>query len=205
MADHAVEHLRQADPVMRELIDRIGPLDPAARRRVAPDDDYGALLRAIVGQQLSTRAARAIYARVLGLFGGRVPTAAELLAVDSDGLRTAGLSRAKVVYVRDLAEHVERGELELDRLRELPDDEVYSQLLAVKGLGRWTVDVFLIFHLGREDVLAVGDLGIRRAVQVAYELDHRPGPAEIERMSEPWRPYRTTAGLYLWESLDAAP
>jgi len=142
---------------------------------------------------------------VLELFGGRVPTPAELLAVEPDDLRTAGLSRAKVVYVRDLAEHVESGELELDRLSELPDEEVYSQLLAVKGLGRWTIDVFLISHLARQDVLAVGDLGIRRAVQVAYGLDHRPAPAEIDRISEPWKPYRTTAGMYLWASLDATP
>jgi DNA-3-methyladenine glycosylase II len=197
MDDAAVEHLRRADPVLRELIDRIGPLEDAARRRVAPEDDYGALLRAIVGQQLSTFAARAIFGRLLDLFGGRVPTPAELLAADTDALRKAGLSRAKVVYVRDLSERVERGEVELDRLAELPDEEVSSQLLAVKGLGPWSIDVFLIFHLGRPDVLAVGDLGIRRAIQVAYGLGERPGKATIERISEPWRPYRTTAGLYL--------
>jgi DNA-3-methyladenine glycosylase II len=205
MDDGAVEHLRRADPVLSELIDRIGPLDEEARRRGRPDDAYGALLRAIVGQQLSTRAARAIYARLLELFGGRVPTPAELLAADTDDLRTAGLSRAKVVYLRDLAERVESGELELDRFAELPDDEVSAQLLAVKGLGRWTVDMFLIFHLRRPDVIAVGDLGIRRAIQVAYGLDERPDAAQIERISASWRPYRTTAGLYLWESLDATP
>ena len=204
LIDAATEHLRRADPVLRELIDRIGPLDEEARRRGRPDDAYGALLRAIVGQQLSTSAARSIYGRLLELFGG-VPTPAELLAADQDALRTAGLSRAKVAYLRDLAERVESGELELDRLAELPDDEVSAQLLAVKGLGRWTIDMFLMFHLRRPDVLAVGDLGIRRAVEVAYGLDTRPDAATVERIGEPWRPHRTLACLYLWTSLDAIP
>jgi DNA-3-methyladenine glycosylase II len=192
---------------MRALIDRVGPLDDEALRRgrPRPDDAYGALLRAIVGQQLSTFAARAIYGRVLDLFGGRAPTPAELLAVEPDTLRAAGLSRAKVAYLRDLGARVQSGELEVDRLAELPDEEVYAQLLAVKGLGRWSVDVFLIFFLRRPDVLAVGDLGIRRAVQLAYGLPARPTPVAVERIAEPWRPYRTTAGLYLWTSLDAMP
>jgi DNA-3-methyladenine glycosylase II len=190
---------------MRALIDRVGPLDEQARRRGRPDDAYGALLRAIVGQQLSTRAARSIYARVLELFDRRVPTPAELLAIEPDVLRAAGLSRAKVAYLRDLAERVESGQLELDRFAVLPDDDVSAQLLAVKGLGRWTVDMFLIFHLRRPDVLASGDLGIRRAAQLAYGLAARPGAAELERIAEPWRPYRTAACLYLWESLDATP
>src|SRR3954464_15741641 len=141
MTDAATRCLCAADPVLRALIDRVGPLDEEARRRGRPDDAYGALLRAIVGQQLSTRAARTIYARVLDLFGGRVPTPAELLAVEPDLLRAAGLSRAQVAYLRDLAGRVESGELELDRFAEPPDDEVAAQLLAVKGLGRWTVDM----------------------------------------------------------------
>jgi DNA-3-methyladenine glycosylase II len=204
MSDQATEHLRAADPVLRDLIDRIGPLDREARLRGRPDDAYGALLRAIVGQQLSTGAARAIYKRLLDLFGGR-PTAAELLAVEPEALRTAGLSRAKVAYVRDLAARVESGELELERFDELSDDEVSAQLLAVKGLGRWTVDVFLIAHLRRPDVVASGDLGIRRAVELAYGLPARPSIAEVDRIAEPWRPYRTTACLYLWTSLDGIP
>ena len=192
---------------MRALIDRVGPLDDEALRRgrPRPDDAYGALLRAIVGQQLSTSAARAIYGRVLDLFGGRAPSPTELLAVEPDTLRAAGLSRAKVAYLRDLGARVQSGELEVDRLAELPDEEVSAQLLAVKGLGRWSVDVFLIFFLRRPDVLAAADLGIRRAVQLAYGLPERPSPAEVERIAEPWRPYRTTAGLYLWTSLDAMP
>jgi DNA-3-methyladenine glycosylase II len=205
MTDAATEHLRAADPVLRDLIDRIGPLDEEARRRGRPDDAYGALLRAIVGQQLSTRAARSIYARVLDEFGGRAPTPTELLAVEPDVLRAAGLSRAKVAYLRDLAERVETGRLEIDHLAELPDDEVSAQLIAVKGLGRWTVDMFLMFHLRRPDIVAGGDLGIRRAVELAYGLPARPSSAEVERIAEPWRPYRTTACVYLWESLDAMP
>jgi DNA-3-methyladenine glycosylase II len=203
--DLAIEHLRAADPVMRALVDRIGPLDHDVFRRDRPADAYGALLRAIVGQQLSTGAARAIYARLLDLFGGHTPTPAELLAVEPGALRTAGLSRAKVAYVSDLAARVQSGALELDRFEELSDDEVSAQLLAVKGLGRWTVDIFLIVHLHRPDVMASGDLGIRRAVEVAYGLPARPSIAEVDRIAEPWRPYRTTACLYLWTSLDTAP
>src|SRR3954468_17782982 len=205
MTAAATQYLRAADPVLRALIDRVGPLDEEARRRGRPADAYGALLRAIVGQQLSSRAARTIHGRVLELFGGRLPTPAELLAAEPDTLRAAGLSRAKVAYLRDLAERVERHELELERFAELPDDEVSAQLLAVKGLGRWTVDMFLIFHLRRPDVLAVGDLGIRRAAQIAYGLDDLPKADELERIAEPWRPHRSLASLYLWRSLDNTP
>jgi DNA-3-methyladenine glycosylase II len=127
------------------------------------------------------------------------------MAIEPDVLRAAGLSRAKVAYLRDLAQRVETGQLEIDHLTDLPDDEVSAQLLAVKGLGRWTVDMFLMFHLRRPDIVASGDLGIRRAVELAYGLPARPSIAEVERIAEPWRPYRTTACVYLWESLDAMP
>jgi DNA-3-methyladenine glycosylase II len=202
----ALEHLRAADPRLAGLIDAFGSPDEVLRRRGRrPGDSYGALLRSIVGQQLSTKAARSIYERLLTIFGDRTPTPGELLDVDPELLRSAGLSRAKVAYLRDLAQHVEDGELELDRLAELPDEEISEQLTAVNGLGPWTVDMFLIFHLGRPDVLPVGDLGIRRAVQLAYELDELPKPAELERIAEPWRPWRSLASLYLWRSLDNAP
>jgi len=200
----ALERL-SSDPTLDTIVATHGPLDEEARRRGRPPDAYGALLRAIVGQQLSTKAARSIYTRLADMFGGHAPTPRELLDTDPDELRTAGLSRAKVAYLRDLAEHVERGDLELGRLRDLPDEEVTAQLTAVKGLGRWTADMFLIFHLGRPDVLPVGDLGIRRAAQIAYGLDDLPAPAELERIAEPWRPYRSLASLYLWTSLDNAP
>jgi DNA-3-methyladenine glycosylase II len=194
------------DPIMARMIDGYGSPDDVLRRRGRrPTDAYGALLRAIVGQQLSTKAARTIYERLTGLFGGRTPTPRELLDGDPELLRTAGLSRAKVAYLRDLAEKVEDGDLELERLAELPDEEVASQLIEVKGLGRWTVDMFLIFHLGRPDVLPVGDLGIRRATQLAYGLDELPDAATLERIAEPWRPHRSLASLYLWRSLDKDP
>jgi DNA-3-methyladenine glycosylase II len=190
---------------MARLVAEHGPLDDEARRRGRPRDAYGTLVRAIVGQQLSTTAAGKIFERLTEMFGGRPPTPSELRAVDPELLRGVGLSRAKVVYLRDLAEHIEDGELDLEQLRELPDEEVSARLIAVKGLGRWSVDMFLLFHLGRPDVLPVGDLGIRRAVQVNYGLEEMPTPAEVETIAEPWRPHRSLASLYLWTSLENVP
>jgi DNA-3-methyladenine glycosylase II len=200
-----LEALRRSDPVMRRLIDEHGPLDEEERRRGRPLEPYGALVRSIVGQQLSTKAARTIYERLLELFGGRTPSPAELLAADPEDVRAAGLSRPKVSYLRSLAEHVQSGELELARLSELPDEEVSAQLTAVKGLGQWTADMFLIFHLGRPDVLPVGDLGVRRAVERAYGLAEIPDAAKLTEIAEPWRPHRSLASLYLWRSLDNEP
>jgi DNA-3-methyladenine glycosylase II len=190
---------------MRRLIDELGPLDEEERRRGRPLEPYGALVRSIVGQQLSTKAAATIYGRLIDVFGGRTPTPAELLAADPEAVRAAGLSRPKVAYLRSLAEHVESGELELDRLTELPDEEVAEQLTAVKGLGQWTADMFLIFHLSRPDVLPVGDLGVRRAAERAYGLPGLPDPAQLTEIAEPWRPNRSLASLYLWRSLDNEP
>jgi DNA-3-methyladenine glycosylase II len=200
-----LEHLRAADEVMRRLIDEHGPLDEAARRRGRPTDPYGALLRSIVGQQLSTKAARTIYERMTALFDGHAPTPQQLLDADPDAIRAAGLSRPKIAYLRSLAEHVLSGELELDRLHELSDEEVAREITAVKGLGQWTADMFLIFHLGRPDVLPVGDLGVRRAVEREYGLETLPSAEELERLAERWRPYRSLASLYLWQSLDNKP
>ena len=194
-----------ADRVMRRLIDQHGPLDEEEHRRDRPLEPYGALVRSIVGQQLSTKAARSIYERLTALFDGRTPTPAELLDADPEEVRSVGLSRPKVGYLRSLAEHVQSGELELDRLSELPDDEVSEQLTAVKGLGQWTADMFLIFHLRRPDVLPVGDLGIRRAVEREYGLPELPDAARLMEIGEPWRPHRSLASLYLWRSLDNAP
>lgn len=201
-----VAALRRADPVLRELIDSIGPDGLGDPRAGRPADHYGALVRSIVGQQLSTKAARAIYGRLTERYGGRTPTPAEVLADDPDELRaSAGLSHAKVRYLRSLAEHVQNGSLELERLDELPDEEVIAELTAVKGLGVWSAHMFLMFHLQRPDVLPVGDLGIRNAVKRLYGLDEPPGPAELSEIAEPWRPYRTLACRYLWRSLDATP
>jgi DNA-3-methyladenine glycosylase II len=191
--------------VLREIIDELGP-DQGDPRRGRPDDHYGALVRSIVGQQLSTKAARAIYTRLTDRFGGRAPTPAEILADDPEELRAAaGLSHAKVGFLRSLAEHVIDGSLELERLDDLSDEDVIAELVAVKGLGVWTSHMFLMFHLQRPDVLAFGDLGIRRAVMVRYGLAALPAQAELEALAEPWRPYRTLACIYLWRSLDATP
>src|SRR4051812_32724677 len=181
-----------------------GPL--VANSIELPREVYGSLLRGITGQQLSVRAAEAIYGRLVERFGGRPPTPAELLADDPDAMRVAaGLSPAKVNSLRSLAEHVLAGELELDRLTELDDAEVTRALVAVKGIGPWTADMFLIFTLHRPDVLAAGDLGIRHAVMRAYGLDAPPDPAAMTELAEPWRPYRTRACLYLWRSLGNQP
>jgi DNA-3-methyladenine glycosylase II len=202
----ALKHLTEADPVMKGLVEEYGDPDGVLQRRGRrPTDAYGALLRSIVGQQLSTKAARTIYERLTDLYEGRTPAPSEIIATDPEALRGVGLSRAKAAYLRDLAEHIEDGELDLDHISELPDEQVSEQLTAIKGLGQWTVDMFLIFHLGRPDVLPVGDLGIRRAAQIAFELDDLPAAAELTRIAEPWRPHRSMACLYLWRSLDNAP
>jgi DNA-3-methyladenine glycosylase II len=192
--------------VLAQLIADAGPLPDPRAGRPDRDDHYGALVRAIVGQQLSVAAARTIYSRLTARFGDRTPTPEEILADDPEELRAAaGLSRAKVGYLRSLAEHVLAGELELERLDELPDDEVTSELVAVKGLGTWSAHMFLMFHLDRPDVLPVGDLGIRRAIERAYGLEALPTPEAMEGIAEPWRPYRTLACRYLWRSLDNEP
>ena len=205
VTEDGVKHLRRADPVMRALIDRIGPLDEYARRRGRPTDAYGTLLRAIVGQQLSTKAARTIYERMTGLWGGKTPTPQQLLDTDPEAIRAAGMSRPKVAYLRDLAEHVLDGRLELDRLNELSDEEISAELTAVKGIGQWSADMFLIFHMGRPDVLPIGDLGVRRAAGVVYALPEMPAPEALFELGEPWRPHRSLASLYLWRSLDNEP
>jgi DNA-3-methyladenine glycosylase II len=190
---------------MARLVDAIGPLSVRRRRRGRPDDAYGVLVRSITGQQLSTKAAATIYGRLTELFGGRTPTPEEIIATDPEALRAVGLSGAKAAYLRDLAEHIVDGELPVDELAELPDVKVHELLTGVKGLGRWTVDMFLMFHLGRPDVLPVGDLGIRKAMQIHYGLDDLPKAPKMEQIAEAWRPYRTLGCLYLWESLDNRP
>ena len=199
-------YLRAADPVLKAIIDEIGPDGLGDPRAGRPDDHYGALVRSIVGQQLSTKAARSIYNRLTDRFGGRTPTPAEVLADDPDELKAAaGLSRAKVKYLRSLAEHVTEGSLELERLDDLPDEQVIAELVAVKGLGTWSAHMFLMFHLGRPDVLPTGDLGIRRAVMNRYRLRKLPDPKRLEKIAKPWVPHRTLACRYLWRSLDATP
>lgn len=202
----AIAHLRAGDPVLGALIDDIGPQNVDERPSDLPTDHYGSLARAIIGQQLSTRAAAAIHRKLTARYGGRLPTPDEVLAEDPDELRVAaGLSHAKVRYLRSLAEHVLDGSLALDALAALPDAEVVAAVTAVKGIGQWSADMFLIFHLNRPDVLPVGDLGIRKAFQAAYALPGLPAGPEMVGIAEPWRPYRTTGSLVLWHSLSATP
>jgi DNA-3-methyladenine glycosylase II len=201
--------LSAADPTMAALIERVGEIDIETRlqRRSEerPADPYGALLRAIIGQQLSTKAARTIYRRVCELFGGGAPSPEQLLGASDEELRGCGLSGRKVEYLRDLAGHVLDGELELERLSGLGDEEVIAEIVAVRGLGQWTAEMFLLFHLERPDVLSGGDLGIRKAVQVEYGLAEMPAPAQVLEIGEAWRPHRSLASLYLWESLASVP
>ena len=202
----ALRHLCAADPVLAGLIDACGPPDFEVDPERASRDHYAALLRAIVGQQLSTKVAAIIWGRVLERYDGRPPTPQQILDDDSDDLRTSvGMSRAKATYVRSLAEHVLSGELDLDHAATLSDEELIAELTAVNGLGEWTAHMFLMFQLERPDVLAVGDLGVRRAVQISYGLDDLPPRKQLEELGEPWRPYRSVACRLLWHSLDNAP
>jgi DNA-3-methyladenine glycosylase II len=209
MSAKAREALAASDPTMAALIERVGRIDLATRLKrrseERPADAYGALLRAIVGQQLSTKAARTIYLRVLDIFDGKTPAPEQLLEASEADLRGAGLSGRKVEYLQDLARHVISGELELDRLDELGDEEAIEEIVAVRGLGRWTAEMFLIFHLERPDVLSGGDLGIRKAIQIEYELEEMPAPQRVVEIGETWSPHRSLASLYLWESLAAVP
>jgi DNA-3-methyladenine glycosylase II len=201
--------LAASDPTMAALVERVGKIDLekrlARRSEERPPDAYGALLRAIVGQQLSTKAARTIYLRVLDIFDGTTPSPEQLLEASETDLRGAGLSGRKVEYLQDLARHVISGELELDRLDQLSDEEAIAEIVAVRGLGQWTAEMFLLFHLKRPDIISGGDLGIRKAIQIEYGLEEMPTPIQVGEIGERWRPYRSLASLYLWESLAAAP
>ncbi len=202
----ALATLRGADRTLGAVIDTVGMAAIADPRRGYPRDHYGALVRAILGQQVSVAAAAAMYRRLLKRFGGRPPTPQEVLADEPEALRTAaGLSRAKVGFLRSLAESVVDGELDLDALEQQSDDEILGQLTAIKGIGAWTAQIFLMLHLERPDVVASGDLAIRRAVMIAYGLDAPPASDEVDARAEGWRPYRTLACRVLWASQAATP
>ena len=207
MTDAASAHLRAADPVLGAMIDRLDGVElPDRSDRPKPGEHYAALVRTIVGQQLSTKAARSIWLRLVGHFDDKPPTPQQVLTADPEELRAAaGLSRSKTTYLRSLAEHVLDGSLELERLEQLDDEAVIGELVAVKGIGEWSAHMFLMFQLARPDVLAPGDLGVRRGVQITYGLEQMPSPAEVVELAERWRPYRTAACMYLWRSIDAAP
>ena len=195
----AIAHLRRVDPVIGALIDRVGRAPPGARTE---GTHLGYIARAIVFQQLSGRAAGTIHGRFEALFGGRAPTADELLRMGDEQLRSAGLSRAKVVYLKDLAQQSADGKLPLERLHELEDAALVEALTGVKGIGRWTAQMFLLFRLGRPDVLPDLDLGIRKAVQHVYGLGRMPTPQEVLARGAAWSPYASIAAWYLWRSLE---
>ncbi|MFN8525001.1 MAG: DNA-3-methyladenine glycosylase [Chloroflexota bacterium] len=196
---HVVTHLRR-DPIMAAIIDRCGP--PTVAGPFDPADYFGRLARAIIFQQLSGKAATAILNKVLAVLPGGELTPAGLVAAEFEQLRACGLSRQKATYVTDLAARVHSGELELHGLPRLEEADVIAQLTQVKGIGRWTAHMFLMFTLGRPDILAVDDLGIRTAIKRAYELEEMPTPGQMEEIAEPWRPYRTHACSCLWNSID---
>jgi len=197
----ARSYLHHADPVLARLIDDQPDFDPRAwMAQLPPMDLYGALLFQVVGQQLSVAATRRILARIRALFGGHLPSPAELLAEDPGKLREAGLSWRKISTLRDLAGRLSDGRLNPDALGRLPDDELMAELTAIPGIGPWTVQGALIIALQREDVVLPGDLALRKAIQAAYQLDHLPSPQEVLAVAEKWRPYRSLATSYLFSA-----
>jgi DNA-3-methyladenine glycosylase II len=193
--------LARRDPVLRDLMRRYGACGLADSQHADP---FVALVHAIISQQLSTKAAATIAARFDALYSG-VPRPEQVAATPDDKLRGVGLSSQKLVYIRDLSRHVADGSLPLGNLDRMTDAEVIDALTQVKGVGRWTAEMFLMFRLHRPDVLPVGDLGIVKAVQKAYRLRAQPTPDRLVRLGESWRPYRSVACWYLWASLDNAP
>jgi DNA-3-methyladenine glycosylase II len=194
--------LLRRDPVLASLIRRHGPCGLAAVQRA---DHFSALVRAITFQQLSTKAASTIYGRMVALMPTGVPTVDGFACITDEQLRAAGVSRQKSGYLRDLCAKVGTSALDLAALDAMGDEEVIAALTTVKGIGRWSAEMFLMFRLLRPDVLPVGDLGIVTAVQKAYKLRKRPTPDRLRKIGEAWKPYRSVAAWYLWRSLDNAP
>ena len=204
--EQARSYLREADPVLARLIDDRPDFDPQAwLARLPPMDLYGALLFQVTGQQLSVAATRRTLARIQALFGGHLPSPAELLAIDPGQLREAGLSWRKIATLRDLAERLSDGRLDAGVLAGLPDDELMAELTAIPGIGPWTVQGALLIALGREDVVLPGDLALRKAIRDAYQLDHLPAPEEVLAIAGKWRPFRSLATSYLFSAAFERP
>ena len=195
----AVAHLKKVDPVMAQVIEKVGRYKgwPASG-----GTHFDAVARSIVFQQLSGKAAGTIHGRFEGLYGGRTPLPAELAATSDEQLRAVGLSRQKSAYLKDLGARVTSGELPIETLHELTDDEVIAALTQVKGIGRWTAQMFMMFRLGRPDVLPDLDLGIQKGIQRAYRLRKLPTPERVLKIGAKWAPYRTVASWYLWRYVD---
>jgi DNA-3-methyladenine glycosylase II len=199
--DHSRAHLRSADPVLATLIEQVGPIEV----RPSGLNAYQALSRSIIFQQLSGTAAGAIYRKFQALFGleaDAFPAPEQVLPLGDDDLRAAGLSRQKAAAIRSLSEHFASGELGTEQFEHWEDEEIIAHLTRVRGVGRWTAEMFLMFHLRRPDVLPVNDLGINRAIMKRYGLDAMPKPDAVKAIGEPWRPHATVACLYLWRSED---
>lgn len=198
----AEKHLARNDKRLAVIIKRQGPCNLKPH-----SDHYGELISSIVGQQLSVRAAATIWRRVLELFGGQMPLPKQIKAADPEALRACGISYAKINYMKDLAQHILDGRLDMTHITTLPNEELIEQLTAVKGIGEWSAHMFMIFSLGRLDILPVGDLGIRKAAMSLYGLAELPGRTELNELAHKnsWHPYESIASWYLWQQLDNAP
>ncbi len=197
-AREARAHLRGADPVLARVIDAVGPIEIELRR-----ERFQALGRAIIFQQLAGAAAHTIYTRFVALFPGRrFPAPRQVLDASSEDLRRVGLSRQKSLYLKDLAAHVDNGTLNFHRFAKMADEEIILDLTRVHGIGRWTAEMFLMFNLGRPDVLPVDDLGVRNAARRLYRMRKMPDAQRLRALAEGWRPYRSAASWYLWRSGD---
>ena len=196
----AVSALRKSDQKLAQIIDRVGPFQLKTRNLSSP---FETLMRSIIGQQLSGKAAASIYGRVIKLNNDQPPLPRQVLKTDDKAFRGAGMAYAKVNAIKDLASKTVDGSLPTAaELKRMPDDDVVDCLVAVRGIGPWTVHMLLIFYLGRPDILPVGDLGVRKGLQVAYCLEELPTPKERQKIGEKWRPYRSAASWYLWQAVD---
>jgi DNA-3-methyladenine glycosylase II len=192
----AVRHLKQSDPILRAIIERVGP----CRMEYGPPE-FHSLAEAIVYQQLNGKAAVTIFKRFAALAGEPL-TPEGILKLSDAQMRSVGLSKQKASYLKDMAQRAARGELDFTRLAEMTDEEVIQHLTQVKGVGVWTAHMFLMFTLRRPNVLPVGDFGVRMAMKKHYRKRKLPKPAEMEKIAKPWEPYRSVASWYLWKSLD---
>lgn len=195
----AVRHLKRVDPVLARVIESVGPCRLESRRE---GTHFQALVRSIVFQQLSGKAASTILSRFSALYAERIPTPEAVLATSDTDLRAAGLSRQKIGYMRDLAFKVTSGALPLDSVESMDDDDLIAHLVQVKGIGRWTAQMFLMFRLDRRDVLPELDLGIQNAIKRAYRKRKRPTPKDVRKIGAKWSPHSSVASWYLWRSLE---
>ncbi len=193
----AIRYVKRSDPILAGIIERVGPF-----KFQLDEDHYEALVGSIIFQQLAGSAARAILNRFKQLYGGKLPSPKEYLATDIEKLRGCGLSPQKISYLKDLSERLDNGKLDLRKFSEVSDEEVVRELDDVRGIGRWTAEMFLLFVLGRTDVLPVDDLGLQKAAKRAYRLRKLPRKEKFEQLAEKWHPYSSIATLYLWRSME---